>query len=151
MGVEQVHIIQLHPLQRLVDARHQILTATPFAIRAGPHIITRLRGYEQLIAVRPEIFVHQPPESLLRTPVRVAVVIGEVEMGNAVVKCIAGDSAAALERGVVTEVVPETQAYLRQQYTAQATTIIHRCSLSVPFFRCYVARLDVHYMQGLMD
>ena len=98
----------MHPLERLVQTRHQILAAAPFAVRTVPHAVTRLRRDKQLISVRTEIFIHQPTERLFRTTGRNTVVVRKIKMGDTVVERKTGDSAASLKWTFLSEIVPET-------------------------------------------
>src|SRR3546814_3265497 len=54
--IEDVDIIEPHPLEALVAARDQIFAAAAdIAVRAGPHIPPRLGRDHQFVAVRGEI------------------------------------------------------------------------------------------------
>ena len=55
MTVEEIHIVQIHALETLVEARHQILARAPIAVRTFPHIISRLGRDEEFVAIRLEI------------------------------------------------------------------------------------------------
>ena len=84
MGIEKVDIIEVHATQRLVEACHEILARTPVAIGTGPHVVTRLGGDEEFVAMGTQVLVHESAQRLLGTAVRRTVVVGEVEMYNAV-------------------------------------------------------------------
>src|SRR5580693_6621135 len=60
VGVEDVHVLQAHPAQRLVQAGQQVLAGAPFAVRAGPHVVAGLGRDDQLVAVGPEVLPHDP-------------------------------------------------------------------------------------------
>src|SRR5207248_228455 len=70
---------------------------------------TGLCGYDQLVAVRAEVFVHDAPEVDLGAAVRRSVVVCQVEMGYALLERSAQGRATGLEREVVAEVVPEAK------------------------------------------
>ena len=55
--VEDVHIVQAHALQALIQAGQQILPAAPLAIGPGPHLIARLGGDDQLVTVCAQILL----------------------------------------------------------------------------------------------
>ena len=42
VDVEQVHVVQVHSSEALVEAGHEVLARAPVAIRSGPHVISRL-------------------------------------------------------------------------------------------------------------
>ena len=48
--VEDVHVLQAHAFQALVQAGQQILARSPVAVRARPHIVAGLGADDQLIA-----------------------------------------------------------------------------------------------------
>ena len=90
VGVEEVHVIEVHPFQALVQARHQVFAGAPFAVGTGPHVIARLGGDEQLVAEGGEGLAHDHPERFLGRPVGRTVVVGEVEVDDAVVEGVMG-------------------------------------------------------------
>src|SRR6266446_4801452 len=48
MRVEDVDVLQAHPLQALVEAGQQVLSRAPDAVRTRPHVPAGLRGDDQL-------------------------------------------------------------------------------------------------------
>src|SRR3712207_7993263 len=52
--VEDVHVLHAHALQALVEAREYMLARAPLAIGPGPHLVARLRGDDELVAIGPE-------------------------------------------------------------------------------------------------
>ena len=107
MAVEEVDIVEVHSLQTLVETRHERLSRTPVAVRTLPHLISRLRSNEEFVAIRTEIIVHESSHSLLGTTVYGTIVVGKVEMGDAMVESAVGNGAATLIRINASEVVPE--------------------------------------------
>ena len=53
--VEDVHVVEAHPRQALVEAGEEVLARAPVAVGAGPHVVARLRGDHQLVPVGPEV------------------------------------------------------------------------------------------------
>ena len=84
--VENVHIVHMHPLQALVDTGDQVLAAAVVPVGAGPHIVSRLGGQEQLVPVGMPVRVHVQAEVPLRLPVGRAVIVRQVEVGDAQVE-----------------------------------------------------------------
>ena len=123
--VEQVHIVRPHPFQALVDAGHEIFAAAPVAVGPRPHVVARLRGDEELVAVRPEVVVHQPPHRLLGRSVHRPVVVGKVEVGDAVVEGVVSNLPTTLVGVHASEVMPEAQAHPRQHHTRAPAALIH--------------------------
>ncbi len=125
--VEDVHIVQSKPLQALVQRGDQILAAAEVAVRAGPHLIAGLGADDQLVAMRGEIRAQQLAHVALGGTGFRPVVVGQVEVGDAVVERGPGQLAHGLERRVVAEVVPAAQRDGRQLQAAVATAVVgHR-------------------------
>jgi len=66
--------------------RSKYLRYPAVAVRARPHVIAGLGGDHQLVAVRPEVIGKHSPEVDLGRPVGRAVVVGEIEVGDAQVE-----------------------------------------------------------------
>ena len=124
MVVEHVHIVQPQPLQALVTAGHQVLPAAPVAVGAVPHVVARLRGDHQLVPVGPEVL----PEDAARVDLGAAgdgaVVVGQVELGDAVVEGRAAHGPHVVVVAVGAEVVPEAQADRRELQPALPHAVI---------------------------
>ena len=129
MGIEHVHIIQIHSPQTLVQTCHKRLAATPIAIRAGPHVVSGLRGHKQLVTIRAERLLHDLSESLLRAAVRRAIVVCQVKMRDAVVESIMCHGKRIGKRIHVTKIMPHPQGYFGQQHTAPSTTAITHAAI----------------------
>ena len=126
VAVKNIHVIQPHALERLVEAGQHILARAPFAIRTGPHIVAGLGGDDEFIAVGGEILPQQPAKGFLGRTGRRAVVVGQVEMRDAVVEGIPGDGAAVLEHVQAAEVVPPAQRDGWQfQSAAPCAVVLH--------------------------
>src|SRR6202012_703956 len=103
------------PAARLAHARQQVLARTAaLAVRARPHVVARLGGDDQLVAVGPEVLGEDRAEVALRAAVGRPVVVRQVEVGHAAVEGPAQDRALRLERAAVAEVVPQAQRDGRQ-------------------------------------
>ena len=85
--VIDIHIGKAHPLEALIQACHQVLFAAPISIGAWPHIISGFGGNHQLIPVCAEAFCQDTAKILLCCAGLRAVIIGQVKMGNPMVKC----------------------------------------------------------------
>ena len=132
MTVEQVHVVDFHAFQALVQARHQIFAAAPVAVRSRPHVVAGLARDEELVAIRSEILVHQSAHGLLGRAIHRSVIVSQVEVGNAMVESIMRNLATALVGVHTTEVVPESQTHLRQQHTrAPAALKLHPIIVAV--------------------
>ena len=114
MAVEEVDIVELHAAQALVERGHEVFTTAPVAVGAGPHVVACLRRDEELVAIGSEVLVHESTQRLLGRAVDGAVVVGEVEVGDAVVEGVVGNPTAALEGVDAAEIVPEAEAHLGQ-------------------------------------
>ncbi len=121
VGVEDVDVVEAHPAQRLVQAGEHVLpSATALAVRAGPHVVAGLAGDDDLVPVGGEVVGQVAPEVGLRGAVGRAVVVGQVEVGDAEVEGAAQDRPLAVEGDVVTEVVPQPEADRREVEAAAA-------------------------------
>ena len=81
--VEDVDVVDAHALERLLGARQDVLARSEVAVRAGPHVVARLRREDELVAVRREVLAHHAAEVRLGRAVRRAVVVREVEVRDA--------------------------------------------------------------------
>ena len=107
--VEDVDVVEAHPLQALVERGEHVLARAPLAVRAGPHQIAGLGGDDQLVAVRREVGLQGLAEGGLGGAGRRAVVVGQVEVGDAEVEGAAQDGALGLDGPVGAEVVPQAE------------------------------------------
>ena len=98
MGVEDVDVVETEAVEALVEAREEVLPRAAVAVRPRPHVVARLRRDHELVAVRPEVVPHDQAEVLLRRAVGRAVVVREVEVGDAEIEGAAHDRATRLER-----------------------------------------------------
>ena len=110
VAVEDVHVVQAHALQALVQAgQHVLARAAALAVGAGPHVVAGLAGDDQLVAVGLEVALQVLAKIGLGAAVGRAVVVGQVEVGDAQVKGRAQHVALGLEGRSVAEVVPQAQ------------------------------------------
>ena len=107
--VEDVHIIQAQAFQRLVEAGEQVRAAAEVAIGACPHFIAGLGGDDEFVAVMFEILGEQQSAVLLGLAGLGAVVVGQVEVGDAVVEGGEDQGLHLVEWRDVAEVVPEAE------------------------------------------
>ena len=99
MAVEDVHVIEPHALEGLVEAGEQIFARTPFAIRTGPHVPACLCGDDEFVAIGMKILFEQGAEIFFSRAGRRTVVVGEIKMRDAEIKGAAGDGATVFEDG----------------------------------------------------
>ena len=124
--IKNVHVIQSHPAQRLVERRQHIFPRAPVAIRPGPHVVTGLCGNNQLIPIRREVKLQQTAKRLLRRTVGRAVIISQVEMGDAQVKRAARDGPAVFKRIGAAKVVPQSERKQRQIESGFSAAAVER-------------------------
>ena len=123
MTVEEVYVVDFHTPEALVERCHEVFPASPVAIRPRPHVVACLRRDKEFVAIGPEVLVHQSAHGLLGRTVDRAVVVGQVEMGDAVVKGIVGNLTTPFVGVYTAEVVPKTEAHLGQQDTGVSATL----------------------------
>ena len=125
--IEDVDVVEVHALQALVEAGDQVLAAAVVAVRALPHVVAGLGGDDQLVAVGLPVPQHVHAEVPLRLAVGRAVVVGQVEVGDAVIERRAQDLALHAKRRDLAEVVPQAQRERGQQQAAPAAAPVgHR-------------------------
>ena len=118
MVVEDVDIVQMHPLQALIRARDQVLSAAEVAVGAGPHVIARLGRDDELIPIGAPVAVHEDAEVGLSFPIRGTVVVGQIKMGDSRVKGRAQDLLLHAQGRDVPEIVPQAEGEPRQHQAA---------------------------------
>ena len=143
MGVEEVHIVEPHALQTLVQTGHQRLARAPIAVRSGPHHIAGLGTDEEFVAIGGEIGVEQAAYRFLGGSGRRAVVVGQVEMGDAMVKGITADSPTLVKGHIGTKILPKPQTYLGQHdATAPTAGIGHAVIVAIRGGEVFVHRAE---------
>ena len=131
VAVEDVDVVQAHPLQALVEAGEQVLAGAADAVGPGPHVVAGLGADDELVAVGLEVGGEVAAEVLLGAAVGRAVVVGEVEVRDADVEGAAQDRALLVERLVVTEVVPQAEGDGGQVQTALAHLAVGHGAVAV--------------------
>ncbi len=129
--IEDIDVVEPHPLERLVERRDQVFARPPFAVGPGPHLVTGLGRDDQLVAVALEIGGENIAKGFLGAAEGGAVIVGEIEMGDAVVKRRAADIALGLVRRVVAEIVPQPEAHRRQLQPGIAAAIVDHALVTV--------------------
>ncbi len=129
--VENVHVIQPHALEALVEAGDQVLARAPIAVRPGPHVPPGFGGDDKLVAERGEVLFEDPAETLLRRSVGGAVIVGEIEMGNPQVEGAAQHRPAVLERFHGAPVVPQAKGNEGELQAAPAAAFVGHPVVSV--------------------
>ena len=124
--VENVHVIQIHPFQTLVQTGEQILAAAPVSVGTGPHIISGLGADEKLVPVRSQILFQNPAEIAFRAAGRRTVIIGQIKMGDALVKSREQKLFHIIKIARISEIVPQAQRDGRKlQAASSAAAVFH--------------------------
>ena len=131
MVVEDIHIVQPHPAQALVQAGQQVFAAAPVAVGTVPHRVTRLGRDDQLIAVRHQVVAQDLAKIALGGTRLGAVVVGQVKVGDAVVKRGAAERTHVLVRGGIAKIVPQPQRYGGQQQAAVAAAAVRQGGVTI--------------------
>jgi len=127
MVIEDVDVVDAEAAQALIQAGQQVLARSEVAVRPRPHVPSRLGRDHKLIAVRSEVGAQNATEIRLRTAVWGAVVVRQVEMGDAEVERAPQDGALAVDGAAVAEVLPEPQRHRGERETAAPTAAVgHR-------------------------
>src|ERR1019366_5986037 len=127
MVVEDVHVVETHPGQALIQACQQVLARAQIAVGARPHVPTSLGRDEQLVAVITKVGVKDSPEVAFGGSVRRPVVVLGVEMRFAPTEGASQDGSLGAERPLVAEVLPQSERHTWQQHAAStAAAVGHR-------------------------
>ena len=124
--VEDVHVVEPHALEALVERGQQVLAAAVVPVGSGPHVVASLGGDEQFVTIGAQVVTQELAHVALRLAIVRAVVVGQVEVRDAVVEGRKGDAGHLLVGRDVAEVVPHAQAHGRQlQARGAATPVVH--------------------------
>src|SRR5690242_13025527 len=105
--IEDVDVLESHPLQTLIETRQQVLPGPPFPVRSGPHPVPGLGGDDEFVPVRGQILPQYPPERLLGGARRGPVVVREIEMRDTPVEGMEQHAMRVRELVHTAEVLPE--------------------------------------------
>ena len=131
--IENIHIIQLHPLKTLIQAGYQVFSASSVPVRPRPHIITRLSADYHLVPVRTHITVHNSSEVIFRTAVNRAVIISQIKMRDSIVKRSENKLLHIVEIILAAKIMPKSQRNGRKLQTALSAAKIFHALISVFF------------------
>ena len=148
VAVEDVHVVQAHPGQRLVQARQQVLTRPPVAVGPWPHVVAGLGRDDQLVAVAAQVVAQNAAEVPLRRAVErpvlqssqrviggiervTAVVVREIKVGHTQVERAEDDRPLRVQGPVRAKVLPQPQRYLGEPDATPATAAVGRVIVSV--------------------
>ncbi len=105
--VEDVDVVEAHPLEALVEGCQQVLARPPLAIWTRPHLVAGLGRNDELVTIRLQVRrVDEAEVRFCRTTGR-AVIVREVEVVDAEIECAADYGPLGIKRAVGSKVVPE--------------------------------------------
>ena len=136
--VKNVHIVEPEPLQTGVERSREIFAVSARAVGAAPHRETRFRRDDHFVAVARKTFAQDPAEIFFGGAAAGAVVVGDIEHGDAAVERGKNHVAHDFEIIETAEVVPEPQRQFGEFEPAVPRTavfdrrvfIAHRVGLS---------------------
>ena len=128
--VENVHVVQPHAAQALIQAGQQVLAAAPIAVGAVPHRVSRLGGDDQLVAVGHQVVPQNFAKVGLGRARFRAVVVGQVKVGDAVVKGGTAERPHVLVGRSIAKIVPQPQRDGRQQQSTAAAAAVGQDSVT---------------------
>ena len=129
MAVKDIHVLESQALQALIQAGQEIFAGTAVAVGTGPQVVSRLGRDNEFVAAALEILSQNATESLFRGSGRRAVIVRQVEMGNAQIEGRLHQRARVSERVRGAEIVPYPQREGRQlQAAATAAAVAAACS-----------------------
>ena len=121
MAVKNIDVVDAHPLQRLFATRDEMLPAAPIAIGAGPHRIAGLGGDHQFVAGH---LLENPPEEFFAGSRGGAVVVGQVEVRDAMVERGEKDLLRLFILDITPRALPQTKADGGKFEPTAATTAV---------------------------
>src|SRR5262245_59636008 len=131
MRIEDVDIVDAHPLQALVEAGQDIFAAAEFAVRSRPHAIAGLGRDDEFITMAGEVRAQYVSKGLLGRSRRRTIVIGEIEVRDAQVEGAPADGPGIVKDRILGEVVPETQRQEGEIEAAPAAAAIMHAVIAV--------------------
>src|SRR6478736_3750583 len=108
-----------------------MVTGAQLALRAGPHIPSGLCRQGELMTVGPEVGSHDPAEVLFSSAIWRPVVVGQVEVCDALVEGVAQHFTLNIERAVVAEVVPQAERDRWQDHARMPDAAIDHASVAI--------------------
>ena len=90
--------------------------------------------------------MHKTSHCFLGRSVRRTVIVGQVKVGNAMVKGIMRNGPATFVRVYPTEIMPKAKADLGEQYSTVSTTDIHIIGIIIAVFIRRIAFFQVHLL-----
>ena len=109
MVIKNIHVIECHALERLVEGGQEVFARTPFAVGTGPHVVARLGRDDEFVAVRGEISTENFAKIFFSGAGGWAVVVGEIKVGDAQIEGAAHNGASGLVDINPAEIMPEPQ------------------------------------------
>ena len=128
--IENVHIVQPQPLQTLIQTCQQIFPAAPFTIGAFPHVIACLGADDQFVTMSGKYGFQQLAEVPFRSTCRRAVVVCQIKMRDAAVKCGFTKLCHVLQTVGIAKVMPQSHRKQRQFQTASAAPAVFHLGIA---------------------
>jgi hypothetical protein len=112
--VKDIHVVELQALERLFEGGEQVFARTPFAVGTGPHVVAGLGRDYEFIAVGGEIGAENLAEICFRRTGRRAVIVGQIEVGDAEIKGAPHNGLTIFVSIDVAEVMPKAERDKRE-------------------------------------
>ena len=126
MGVEDVHVLESEPFEAGIQAAEHVLPRAAVAVGSGPHVVARLGGDDQLIAIGKQVTVQNLAGIGFRCPVRRSVVVGQIKVGHPEVEGPGEHGADLVHGSGVAEVLPESERDQGElEAAAPASAVLH--------------------------
>ena len=107
MRIKDVDVVEAHSFKRLVTGGDQVFSTAKFTVRTRPHVIACFGRDDQFVAVTTEVSRQNLAKSFLGTAGGRAVVVGEIKMGDAMIKRRLAHRSFYIVRCVATKVMPK--------------------------------------------
>ena len=124
MVIEDVHVIDTHPLEALIQAGHQVFARAEVAVGTRPHVPARLGGDDQFVTIGAQVLPQDPTKGRLCRSGRGTVVVGQVEVRDAQVEGAMNHGPGVFKGVDAAKVVPEPQRDRGQLEAALSAAVI---------------------------
>ena len=122
--VENVDVVKAETFEALIEGGEQIFAAAEIAVGAEPHFVAGFGADDQFVTMMMEIFVQETAAVLFRAARFGAVIVGEVEMRDAVVECGEHDVAHGGVWRNIAEIMPKTERNRWKFQTARTHMVV---------------------------
>src|SRR5260370_13081906 len=109
--IKDVHIVEAHPDQALVETGDQIFPRTPLTVGTGPHVVACFGRDNHFVAISSEIGIKNESEGSFSGALRRAVIVCQIKVGDAEVEGTPEDRLTVGYRVSGAKILPKAERY----------------------------------------